>query len=508
MNAKDPKSVLDITRAPRGELAAAQLVEAVAQIGDLAERHYLELKGPSDLDSKANKQKVAKFILGAANRLTEKAAEAFEGCAVMILGVTAKGVEGLPPIEMLELSKVVQPFLGVPGPRWDVFRVPVENSDKQVLVIVVEPPQPGQPVYICRDSGEGLTDGRVYMRADGETREATSAEQDAIRDRAVTSAAAPVELEVFVAGKVVPIVVDEEQTLEEYVATTRRRLFAALPVPEPEPVPEPLPETRGISLDRSSRDADALRGLGVSSVLAEYAKLGSTMSDVAKGVAFQSSLLSTVPEKRTEDEYRDAIDEWEAKLRAAWPDAIVKLAGYAMDASEIAVENKAQTFLHDVEVKVHLEGAVTSVEYYELPDRMSEIHLDLPHPPRKWGPVQRDIGGYIPMPNVYQSNFNPSSFRPSSSTWKNSGSVDVEVDVGDLRPEATFVTDDEETVLVIFGEAPESVEGRWRATTRGYNEVFKGKLTVELTEPRDLTRPLRHLLGLESPTDDVDNDEE
>lgn len=162
---------IDITRAPRGEIAAAELVAAVARIGDLAERHYLELKGPADLNSKSSKQKVAKFILGAANRLTEQAAEAFEGCAVMILGISESGIGGLPPIEMLELSKVVQPFLGVPGPRWDVFRVPVEHSNKQVLVVVVEPPHDGQPVYLCRASGEGLTDGRVYIRADGETRE-------------------------------------------------------------------------------------------------------------------------------------------------------------------------------------------------------------------------------------------------------------------------------------------------------------------------------------------------
>ena len=43
----DPATVLDISRAPRGELVAAQLVAAAATVGDLAERHYLELKGPS-----------------------------------------------------------------------------------------------------------------------------------------------------------------------------------------------------------------------------------------------------------------------------------------------------------------------------------------------------------------------------------------------------------------------------------------------------------------------------
>jgi hypothetical protein len=64
MNPSTPAN-LDTSRAPRGERAAAKLVEAVAALGDLAERHYIELKGPPDLDTKANKHKVAKFVLGA-----------------------------------------------------------------------------------------------------------------------------------------------------------------------------------------------------------------------------------------------------------------------------------------------------------------------------------------------------------------------------------------------------------------------------------------------------------
>ena len=162
---------LDISYAPRGVLAASKLVEAVASIGDLAERHYLELKGPSDLVSKSNKAKIAKFILGAANRMPDKAAAAFEGCAVMIIGITANGAEGVPPIEMLELSKVIEPFLGPAGPRWDIVRVPVASSTNEVLVVVVEPPRLGQSAFPCRANGEGLADGRIYIRADGETRE-------------------------------------------------------------------------------------------------------------------------------------------------------------------------------------------------------------------------------------------------------------------------------------------------------------------------------------------------
>lgn len=212
----DQAAAIDLTRAPRGELAAAQLVTAVADAGDLAERHYLELKGPPDLATKVNKAKVAKFILGAANRLPDRAAEAFEGYGVMIVGITKQGIEGVPPIEMLALSQVIQPFLGAAGPHWDVVRVPVEGSTNQVLVILVDPPQVGQPPFICRSNGEGLQSGRIYYRGDGETREANADELDLLMARGASRPPAPVELDVAVVGTVVPLIVDE-QTVDDLV---------------------------------------------------------------------------------------------------------------------------------------------------------------------------------------------------------------------------------------------------------------------------------------------------
>ncbi|EFD50111.1 hypothetical protein HMPREF0569_0564 [Micrococcus luteus SK58] len=92
---------LDITRAPRGVLAAQALVASVAERGDLAERHYLELKSTLDLSTKKDKEKIAKFILGAANRMPDVAATAFEGYGVMIIGVAQGAITGIPAVEMM-----------------------------------------------------------------------------------------------------------------------------------------------------------------------------------------------------------------------------------------------------------------------------------------------------------------------------------------------------------------------------------------------------------------------
>lgn len=136
---------LDISEAPRGVLAAKRLVNAVAEQGDLAERHYLELKSTLDLSTKKDKEKIAKFILGAANRMPETAATAFEGYAAMLIGVSVDSVTGIPPVEMMEIAKVVQQYVGAAGPRWDVVWAPIEGSSNQVLLVIVDPPQFGQP---------------------------------------------------------------------------------------------------------------------------------------------------------------------------------------------------------------------------------------------------------------------------------------------------------------------------------------------------------------------------
>jgi hypothetical protein len=78
---------IDTSLAPHGVLAAQRLVMAVAEHGDLAERHDLELKSILDLSTKKDKEKIAKFILGAANRMPDTAAAAFEGYAAIMIGV-------------------------------------------------------------------------------------------------------------------------------------------------------------------------------------------------------------------------------------------------------------------------------------------------------------------------------------------------------------------------------------------------------------------------------------
>src|SRR5699024_8571681 len=143
-------------------------------------------------------------------------------------GITEDGAVGGRPVEMLELQQVIQPFLGVSGPEWDVVTVLVGDSPNVVLVVIVEPPEPGQPPFICRSNGEGLQDGRIYVRADGETREAKAEELDQLLERGRATAESDVRLEVSLTDSITPVALDTSVTIEEYIDRARARLLAVM----------------------------------------------------------------------------------------------------------------------------------------------------------------------------------------------------------------------------------------------------------------------------------------
>ena len=469
-------SDFDTSKAPRGVLAAQRLVEAVAEQGDLAERHYLELKSTLDLTTKKDKEKIAKFILGAANRMPDIAAGAFEGYAVMVIGVSERAITGIPPVEMMEIAKIVQRYVGAAGPRWDIVWVPIEGSINQVLIVLVDPPQKGQGPFPCRSTGESLASGRIYIRADGETREANAEEFDLLVTRGSTPQKVEVDFRVELLGDLAPVTLDEDCTIEAYVSRQRVRLLEALPAEEPhqEVSSEPI------------RLADMTAG-------------ARGFASLASGLQSASLLASAmmIPEDRTEETYRASIESWEARFRTAWNDAVPQIAASQLTPVIVRVTNRTTTFFHDVEVKLHLEGEVDAYDYIDPRRADSFSSLDLPRPPRPWGPRQHVLAlsnyanlGYM-QPSI------PEMYVAPSVSFKNGGSVDLDLDIGELRPLGSYESEDEEFVLVVADESLNAIHGTWQLTARDHNEVFKGGIDVPVARAIDITDAASKVLFLD-----------
>jgi hypothetical protein len=72
----------------------------------------------------------------------------------------------------------------------------------------------GQDPFLCRKEGENLYNGRLYVRADGETREAKAEELDLLLQRGKFQAAPDVSFEVRIAGMAYPVSIDEARTVD------------------------------------------------------------------------------------------------------------------------------------------------------------------------------------------------------------------------------------------------------------------------------------------------------
>lgn len=447
-------SELDLTRLPQGELAARELVDAVAAHGDELEHHYLEVKSILDFGSKSDVAKIAKFILGAANRMPDTAKRAFDGRAIMVLGVAAGSINGVEPVEVMDIARGVKPYLSADGPRWDVQRLSLDGSSKQVLLIVVDAPEWGQNPFLCHKDGAGLANGAIYIRVEGQTRQAHADEVKQLLERGAERTSS-VRLDVIPRCSAFAYSVDDRQTLDAYLTRERLRLRQA----------------RIRSIKRSS---DPRFG-------------GPNLSALVAGM--------TIPESRTEDEYEAQIVSWEENTRAAWPSYLDELAAHLFAGAAFEISNGADVVLTDLEVNVHLEGSVDGLEWAS-PDADARSIGSLPKPPRPWGPRNR-----FPEPGFRAMDYFaaiPSGLVSTPQvTFRNSGSVSIDIHVGDLRPRKVFETDDDDLVLVVRDYEMAAIRGTWQATVRDRDEVFEGELVVPVEAPRDLTDFVREVLRLE-----------
>jgi hypothetical protein len=478
---------IELAHLPTGQMVWRALVEHVCNADVTAERHYLEVKSDVDLRTDKGRSKVAKFILGAANRDPVEAAPYFDGYALLFLGVGVGVTPGLEPFEVKDLKQFVQKFTGNPGPTWDFQSVEVDDG-RSVIIVVVSPPNAETQPWVCEGQGqhEKLANGRIYIRADGETREAKAPEINAMTARSKIAAKPVVELDVEMLGEVRSYVYDDN-VFEEYIANQRTRLLEALPAPD-----------QGRVLSRSE-----LNHLGI-----DTRGIKAAMDAVSVTQAALSGWIQTSPETRTEDQYRAQIEEWDASVRAAIPAALDKMAASSWPCVAFRVLNKTKAYLEEPEFQLHIEGPVEAMDKeYELKNFLDE----LPRPPRLWGPISTSpLASFLSsgIPSPVMPYFPAGGFQKHGVVrYKNGGSVDLTFSMGELRPLQDVTLDDDDFVLVLRGPDASGVRGTWHATVRGHNDRYEGTFDVRVREPVVVSASwLRRQLQLDS-DDEADGED-
>jgi len=103
-------TMLNTDAIPLGERSLRSILEHVLAVGDEAETSYLEVKSAVDPTSKSGVAKIAKFLLGAANRRPKETALHFHGYAVLVIGAQKGSAEGVPRgVEAHELEDRLGP---------------------------------------------------------------------------------------------------------------------------------------------------------------------------------------------------------------------------------------------------------------------------------------------------------------------------------------------------------------------------------------------------------------
>lgn len=442
---------MDTSRTPHGERQRTALLAEIVAEGDAVEKHYLEIKRQLDFSSKEETTKIAKFILGAANRLPSTAKRHFGGYAVMVIGAEQGGLPGVPAgIEMLDIEQKINKFLSPGGPQWELERAPADTPGQEVIFILVDPPQDGDPIYPCRAEFQGdkvkLSNGDIYVRTQGQTRRATAPEIDDLMTRA--------------GQKTLPT--------PELTATL---------------------ESEAHHLDLTPEKLDSFICKQIEGARSEH--LPSLDSGIGQeNPIFQRVntrvLLGLDPSRTSPEAFSRQADKWEKQIRVGWEKNLGRIAGAALPGLVIKLGNRQSTFLEAVRLDLVLEGAY-GVDI-EDPEDVSMGKL--------FPPVIKKRNPYAPESLLSSSIL--SSVRPAISqyplTWKNIGeNLQVTIELDELRPGTPWASDGDDFVVIARHDVA-ALTGTWRATVRGHHRAFEGEVSLPVRASHNIVT-LYQILG-------------
>ncbi len=415
---------LDTSRQFRSVNELVELVRAISSAPSTeSEPDWLEWKREADLTNRSWMARVARYIAGFANRDPVVAKGWAGGCSYLVIGVEPGNVSGVSPVDNADLHARISRFVR-DTVRWSPQYV--QHEGKQVLVITVEPPEPGdQIVAMLADfqsnerSAWGCRKGDVFIRRHGKTELAGQEDYDMLVRRFAASAAqaSGISVEVLHTATAVPVACGPD-AVSEWCERLKRALLEPL---EQEP-------DRG----RSS----------------------------TPGLNF---------EKRSPEEYRRQVESYVSEMAPLLP-AIICCAAL-MDRApglELVVVNETENNFSGARVEVSIEGEVWA--YRNTEEDMPEM----PRPPRKWGSA----------PEFHLPGINAASRLDMLDLWgpqiDNSGSVRIEFPDDDLRPGARVELDPIHLVCDA-NLAGETLTGNWTATSSSARGVVRGEFPIQVS---------------------------
>lgn len=465
---------LDVSRPLRGIDGRRDLVRAIVDAHPSDESEWLEWKTELDLDTKPGCFQVAKAILGMANRPVEVATRTCGGYGYVAVGVEPDNLAGVDIPDPSQWIHRVEGYLkGETGPAWEWMIVPVDGEN--VLVVTVNPPQDGDPLWPLRKELGNYRSGTLFVRKPGMTEPALAEDIDALGCRLLAGGSQLPQLLVEVVGDVpVPWLVEAEAP--EHTATwvkheRDRRVDAAQAVEDERNTPTQ-------TLDSADRYKLGLAGASFLAEQAKWQQAAADMQRVMRAGAF--SEFQDEEDERTLEEYITELDAWAAELAdAALNDLLHRYCDAGHGLVHLRVTNNSTQYLPGVEVRLRI-AFEPAKGFADMPDGER-----LPKPPWTYGKAKPSplrhgsflAGMSVPaMPQL--GDYSRAYLRDTSFE---DGSINVTLDAGDLRPTALHEGDD----FYIFLPARPAdglLHATWTATVQNRDGIIDGHLTIPVHE--------------------------
>lgn len=394
-----------------------------------AESDWLEWKRSIDFFTAEGRFRLAKNVLGMANRMPETALRNLGGCGYILVGVELGLIVGVDPVDPAQLHDGIDPYIGATGPDWQPRYVTVD--DKTLAVFEVAPPHPGDPIHTLRKECDSFQRGTIFARKNGKTHQADDQDIANLEQRAK---GARLDLGLILIG------------------AERVSWF------DGSAVKAEITRIANHSRDEQLAHASDYRAVSRPSTARSFAE-SRTMA------------LAFPRERRSLDEFRYEVDEWHSEwtheASQHWAENYM-LAGHG--AYSLRLRNLTDQNFADVQVRLHIDGV--QVEKEPPP-----AAVELPKEPTPFGEDTSlfDIGNFdqsILMPIV---DFATPFDQPEFSVTQLDGTIEVVWNAGHLRPMGSV----DSAELCILVDAPQDsnhLSIAWSATSKSVNGVHQGVL--------------------------------
>lgn len=331
--------------------------------GEIADEvDWLEWKVGFDLGSAKHRFEMTRHLLGFGNRDPIEAGRHAGGRAFLILGAEPGRLAGQPHQDVTEVVDAIRVYIESGRPPWRPLWLRI--NEKKVLVIEVEPPAPGDRICTLQKGFNAVQAGAVFVRRHGQTAQADPAEIRMLEDRLMHRRADPLLVQVEAVGAI-PTVDLSNEAIDRWLHAWRVWFLAPLALEPPE-----VPASESESEEAVAPSGSVKRGISLEDVREELAR---QPARAAEGIGMPERL-----ERRSQTEYKHAVDSWLDECRAVLPAVFMStIVERQLIEVTFALSNPTDRYQPAVEFTVDFRHA-------EPIGDLEDDKIELPERPSRW----------------------------------------------------------------------------------------------------------------------------